>query len=37
MTAHSPTRQHGIMIGFALGRNAIAHYLHQRNQKTAAA
>ncbi|RIT40449.1 hypothetical protein [Mycobacteroides abscessus] len=37
ITAHSATRQHGVMIGFALGRNAIAHYLYQRNQKTAAA
>ncbi|WP_078327504.1 hypothetical protein [Mycobacteroides salmoniphilum] len=34
ITAHSATRQHGVMIGFALGRNAIAHYLHQRRQKT---
>ncbi|EHM20668.1 hypothetical protein [Mycobacteroides abscessus] len=34
MTAHSPTRQHTVMIGFALGRNAIAHYLHRRSQKT---
>ncbi|MFV8308060.1 hypothetical protein [Mycobacteroides chelonae] len=34
MTAHSPTRQHAVMIGFALGRNAIAHYLHRRSQKT---
>ena len=33
MTAHSPTRQHAVMIGFALGRNAIAHYLHGRRQK----
>ncbi|MDO3299245.1 hypothetical protein P5V47_11145 [Mycobacteroides abscessus subsp. massiliense] len=37
MTAHSPTRQHAVMIGFALGRNAIAHYLHRCLQKTAAA
>ncbi|SKF59981.1 Uncharacterised protein [Mycobacteroides abscessus subsp. abscessus] len=33
MTAHGPTRQHAVMIGFALGRNAIAHYLHRRRQK----
>ncbi len=37
MPAHTASRQHGVMIGFALGRNAIAHYLHQRNQKTTAA
>lgn len=34
MTAHSPTRQHAVTIGFALGRNAIAHYLHRRSQKS---
>ena len=34
MTAHSPTRQHAVMTGFALGRDAIAHYLHRRSQKT---
>jgi len=33
MTAHSATRQHGVMIGFALGRNAIAAYLHQKQQQ----
>lgn len=35
--AHSPTRQHAVMIGFALRRNAIAHYLHRCLQKTAVA
>jgi len=37
MTAHSKARQHGVMIGFALGRNAIAHYIHSRDQKITAA
>ncbi|MDB2197602.1 hypothetical protein [Mycobacteroides abscessus] len=37
MTAHAKARQHGVMIGFALGRNAIAHYIHCRDQKTTAA
>lgn len=37
MTAHTATRQHSVMIGFALGRNAIASYLHQRKQQPAAA
>lgn len=37
MTAHTATRQHGVMIGFALGRNAIAAYIHQRHQQPAAA
>lgn len=33
MTAHAAARQHGVVIAFALGRNAIAHYIHRRNQK----
>jgi hypothetical protein len=33
MTAHSATRQHGVMIGFALGRNAIASFIHQRRKQ----
>lgn len=37
MTAHTATRQHCVMIGFALGRNAIAAYIHQRHQQPAAA
>ncbi|MGV9798335.1 hypothetical protein ACWDTP_09770 [Mycobacterium sp. NPDC003449] len=37
MTAHTSTRQHGVMIGFALGRNAIAAFIHRRNQPPAAA
>ncbi|EIV67431.1 hypothetical protein MMCCUG48898_0760 [Mycobacteroides abscessus subsp. massiliense CCUG 48898 = JCM 15300] len=37
MPAHTASRQHGVMIGFALGRNAIAHYLHRCRQKTTAA
>lgn len=37
MTAHTATRQHSVMIGFALGRNAIANYLHQRQQQPATA
>ncbi|MBB4856516.1 hypothetical protein HNP40_003937 [Mycobacteroides chelonae] len=37
MTAHSRTRQHAVMIGFALGRNAIAHYLHRSRQKNTTA
>lgn len=37
ITAHSATRQHSVMIGFALGRNAIAAYIHQRHQQPAAA
>ncbi len=37
MTAHTATRQHSVMIGFALGRNAIAAFIHQRNQQPAAA
>jgi len=32
MTAHTATRQHSVMIGFALGRNAIARHIHQRQQ-----
>jgi hypothetical protein len=37
ITAHSATRQHSVMIGFAPGRNAIAAYIHQRRQQPAAA
>ncbi len=39
MPAHTASRQPpaAVMIGFALGRNAITHYLYQCNQKTAAA
>ncbi|PQM48995.1 hypothetical protein C1Y40_00794 [Mycobacterium talmoniae] len=37
MTAHTATRQHSVMIGFALGRNAIAAYLHQRQHQPATA
>lgn len=35
MTAHTAPRQHGVMIGFALGRNAIANYIHQRKAQPA--
>lgn len=35
MTAHTATRQHAVMIGFALGRNAIANYIHQRQAQPA--
>lgn len=37
ITAHSATRQHSVMIGFALGRNALAAYIHQRHQQPTAA
>ncbi|MED5813610.1 hypothetical protein VST63_14710 [Mycolicibacterium sp. 050232] len=37
MTAHTATRQHSVMIGFALGRNAIASFIHQRHQQPTAA
>lgn len=37
ITAHSAIRQYGVMIGFASGRNAIAHYIHCCDQKTTAA
>jgi hypothetical protein len=37
MTAHSAARQHGVMIGFALGRNAIASFIHQRRKQISAA
>ncbi|MGV0772922.1 transposase [Mycobacterium syngnathidarum] len=37
MTAHTATRQHGVMIGFALGRNAIASFIHRRHQQPTAA
>ncbi|OFB35880.1 hypothetical protein BA059_27455 [Mycolicibacterium sp. (ex Dasyatis americana)] len=37
MTAHTAIRQHSVMIGFALGRNAIASFIHQRHQQPAAA
>lgn len=33
MPAHTATRQHGVMIGFALARNAIAAFLHQKQQQ----
>ena len=33
MTAHSATRQHEVTIGVALGRNAIASFLHQREHQ----
>jgi hypothetical protein len=32
MTAISASRQHRVMIGFSLGRNAIASFTHQRQQ-----
>lgn len=31
MPAHSATRQHGVVIGFDLGRNIIAAFLHQNS------
>ncbi|GAA2420854.1 hypothetical protein GCM10009856_33470 [Mycolicibacterium llatzerense] len=36
MTAHSATRQYSVMIGFSLGRNAIAAFLHQKQRQPAA-
>ncbi len=36
ITAHSAIRQHSVMIGFALGRNAIAAFIHQKQERLAA-
>jgi len=33
ITAHSAVRQHSVMIGFALGRNAIAAFIHRRQHQ----